>query len=241
MRPRLAKMIEMDGAGAKVLAIDDERNIRDMLQLALERKGFAVRCLPDGRNVADVIDSWQPDVVLLDVMLPFADGFSLVPAIRSRTQAPIIMLTAKGDVDDKITGLQLGADDYLAKPFALSELIARIGAALRRPTIAAGPEHLRHADLSVDVKSREVRRGGALISLTNREYSLLVTLLREPRRVFSKEQLLDIVWGRDYEGEIGVVETYISYLRAKIDAGRQKKLIHTIRSAGYTLRGDPAD
>src|SRR5579863_6218546 len=231
-------MLDMDGGGAKILAIDDERNIRDMLQLALERKGFAVRCLADGRNIADVIDSWQPDVVLLDVMLPFADGFSLVPAIRSRTQAPIIMLTAKGDVDDKITGLELGADDYLAKPFALSELIARIQAALRRPTISAQPERLQHADLTVDVRSREVRRGGARVSLTNREYSLLITLLREPRRVFSKEQLLDIVWGHDYEGEIGVVETYISYLRAKIDGGQSKKLIHTVRSAGYTLRSD---
>ena len=233
-------MIDMDGNGAKVLAIDDERNIRDMLQLGLERKGFVVRCLPDGRSVAEVIDGWQPDVVLLDVMLPFADGFSLLPTIRSRTQAPIIMLTAKGDVDDKITGLQLGADDYLAKPFALSELIARIAAALRRPTISAQPERLQHADLTVDVKSREVRRGGAKIALTNREYTLLVTLLREPRRVFSKEQLLEIVWGHDYEGEIGVVETYISYLRAKIDGRQAKKLIHTVRSAGYTLHDDSA-
>lgn len=231
-------MLEMDGGGAKILAIDDERNIRDMLQLGLERKGFVVRCLPDGRQLGDVIDQWQPDAVLLDVMLPFADGFALLPTIRSRTQAPIIMLTAKGDVDDKITGLQLGADDYLAKPFALSELIARIQAALRRPNISAQPERLQHADLTVDVRSREVRRGGARMALTNREYSLLVTLLREPRRVFSKEQLLEIVWGHDYEGEIGVVETYISYLRAKIDGGQPKKLIHTVRSAGYTLRSD---
>jgi two-component system OmpR family response regulator len=234
-------MVSMDGAGAKVLAIDDERNIRDMLQLGLERKGFSVRCLADGRNLADVIDSWQPDVLLLDVMLPFADGFSLLPTIRSRTQAPIIMLTAKGDVDDKITGLQLGADDYLAKPFALSELVARITAALRRPTMAVQPERLIHGDLSIDVKTREVRRGGAKIALTNREYSLLTALLREPRRVFSKEQLLEMVWGHDYEGEIGVVETYISYIRAKIDAGQTKKLIHTVRSAGYTLRGDAPD
>ncbi|HET9342105.1 MAG TPA: response regulator transcription factor [Candidatus Eremiobacteraceae bacterium] len=237
----LAKMLDMDGNGAKVLAIDDERNIREMLQLGLERKGFIVKVLADGRAVGEVIDGWQPDVVLLDVMLPFADGFSLLPAIRSHTQAPIIMLTAKGDVDDKITGLQLGADDYLAKPFALSELIARITAALRRPTMSAQPERLQHADLSVDVKSRDVRRGGAKIALTNREYSLLVTLLREPHRIFSKEQLLEIVWGHDYEGEIGVVETYISYLRAKIDGGQGRKLIHTVRSAGYSLHADAAD
>jgi two-component system, OmpR family, response regulator len=234
-------MLDMERSGAKILAIDDERNIREMLQLGLERKGFAVRTLPDGRNVADVIDSWQPDLILLDVMMPFADGFSLLPTIRNRTQAPIIMLTAKGDVDDKVTGLQLGADDYLAKPFALTELVARVGAALRRPTISNLPPRLSHADLSVDLKTREVRRGGALISLTNREYSLLVTLLREPKRVFSKEQLLELVWGHDYEGEIGVVETYISYLRAKIDAGQPVKLIRTVRFAGYTLRGDDTD
>lgn len=234
-------MLDMEGAGAKVLAIDDERNIREMLQLGLERKGFAVRCLGDGRNVAEVIDTWQPDIVLLDVMLPFADGFSLLPTIRNRTQAPIIMLTAKGDVDDKVTGLQLGADDYLAKPFALTELVARVVAALRRPTIANAPQRLSFADLSVDLKTREVRRGGAQVALTNREYSLLVTLLREPRRVFSKEQLLEMVWGHDYEGEIGVVETYISYLRAKIDSGQSNKLIRTVRYAGYTLRGDDSD
>jgi DNA-binding response OmpR family regulator len=231
----------IDTNGARVLAIDDERNIRDMLQLGLERQGFSVRCLPDGRNVAEVIDAWQPDVVLLDVMMPFADGFSLLPTIRSRTQAPIIMLTAKGDVDDKVTGLQLGADDYLAKPFALTELVARVNAALRRPTIAAVPQRLSYADLSVDLKTREVRRGGARIALTNREYSLLVTLLREPKRVFSKEQLLELVWGHDYEGEIGVVETYISYLRAKIDAGQPSKLIRTVRFAGYTLRSEDSD
>ncbi len=234
-------MNSLEGNGAKVLAIDDERNIREMLQLGLERKGFVVRCLADGRTIGEVIDAWQPDVILLDVMLPFADGFALLPIIRSRTQAPIIMLTAKGDVDDKITGLQLGADDYLAKPFALSELIARINAALRRPMMATQPERLQHGDLSVDVKSREVRRAGARIALTNREYTLLLTLLREPRRVFGKEQLLELVWGHDYEGEIGVVETYISYLRAKVDGGRANKLIHTVRSAGYSLYDASSD
>jgi DNA-binding response OmpR family regulator len=220
---------------ARVLVIDDEKRIREMLQIGLERQGFAVRCLPNGQTLAPVIDEWQPEVVLLDVMLPFADGFTLLPKIRSHTQAPIIMLTAKGDVDDKVTGLQLGADDYVAKPFALSELIARIGAALRRPSIASTSK-LQYADLNVDPRTREVYRGGTSISLTNREFTLLVTLLREPHRIFTKEQLLELVWGRDFTGEIGVVETYVSYLRAKLDANYPTKLIQTVRFAGYTLR-----
>jgi two-component system OmpR family response regulator len=222
-------------APARVLVVDDEKRIRELLQIGLERQGFAVRCLPNGQSLTSVIDEWQPVVVLLDVMLPFADGFALLPRIRSHTQAPIIMLTAKGDVDDKVTGLQLGADDYVAKPFALSELVARIGAALRRPSIAS-TDKLQYADLSVDPRTREVHRGGTSISLTNREFTLLVALLREPHRIFTKEQLLELVWGRDFNGEIGVVETYVSYLRAKLDANYPTKLIQTVRFAGYTLR-----
>ncbi|HEV2879196.1 MAG TPA: response regulator transcription factor [Candidatus Eremiobacteraceae bacterium] len=222
---------------ARILVVDDEKRIREMLQIGLERQGFAVRCLPSGQQLPHVIDEWQPEVVLLDVMLPGADGFTLLPKIRSHTQAPIIMLTAKGDVDDKVTGLQLGADDYLAKPFALSELVARIGAALRRPSIASSGK-LQYADLIVDPRTREVYRAGSLVSLTNREFSLLVTLLREPHRIFTKEQLLELVWGQDFEGEIGVVETYISYLRAKIDTNFPTRLIQTVRFAGYTLRAD---
>ena len=220
---------------ARVLVVDDEKRIREMLQIGLERHGFVVRCLPSGQQLAQVIDEWQPEVVLLDVMLPGANGFTLLPRIRHHTQAPIIMLTAKGDVDDKVTGLQLGADDYLAKPFALSELVARIGAALRRPSMASYGK-LQYADLIVDPRTREVFRAGAAINLTNREFSLLATLLREPHRIFSKQQLLDLVWGQDFEGDSNVVETYVSYLRAKIDSTHETKLIQTVRFAGYTLR-----
>jgi DNA-binding response OmpR family regulator len=226
-------------AGAKILVIDDEKRIREMLQIGLERKGFAVRSLADGRSIGTAIDEWQPDVVLLDVMLPYADGFALLPQVRRRTQAPIIMLTAKGDVDDRVTGLELGADDYLAKPFALNELVARINAALRRPVLQPD-ERISFADLVVNLNTREVRRGETIVSLTNREYSLLVTLAREPRRVFSKEQLLDLAWGHDFDGDTGVVETYVSYLRGKIDAGHPVKLIHTIRGAGYSMRAGQA-
>lgn len=221
--------------GSRVLVVDDERTIRDMLQLGLERQGFDVRTLADGRQLTAIVDEWQPQVIVLDVMLPYADGFALLPIIRRRTEAPVIMLTAKGDIDDRVTGLQLGADDYLPKPFALAELVARIIAALRRPHVRA-PAQLRYADLVVDMATREVRRGDRNITLSNREFELLTTLLREPRHVFSKDRLLDLVWGSDFEGGIGNVETYISYLREKIDAAASTRLIHTVRGAGYTLR-----
>jgi DNA-binding response OmpR family regulator len=140
-------------------------------------------------------------------------------------------------VDDRVTGLRLGADDYMPKPFAFAELVSRLEAALRRPHISV-PEYLQCLDLIVNLKTREVERAGKPIPLTNKEFTLLTTLMREPRRVFGKEELLVQVWGEDFEGEIGNVETYISYLRAKIDADAPIKLIHTIRGAGYSLRGE---
>jgi DNA-binding response OmpR family regulator len=223
--------------GSKVLVIDDERPMRDMLQMGLERHGYAVRTLPDGRGIEAAVTEWRPDAIVLDVMLPFADGFMLLPQLRRQTQAPIIMLTAKGALDDKLTGLNLGADDYMPKPFAFPELIGRLEACMRRPHIAE-PEMLRFADLVVDLKTREIRRGERRIELTNKEFKLLVVLMREPRRVFGKEELLRLVWGEDFEGEVGNVETYISYVRTKIDEPGQHSLIHTIRGAGYSLRGE---
>ncbi|HXN08704.1 MAG TPA: response regulator transcription factor [Candidatus Acidoferrales bacterium] len=222
---------------SKILVVDDERSMRDMLRLGLEQQGYAVRDLGDGRGLEGEIVQWQPDAIILDVMLPFADGFTLLPMIRRVTQAPVIMLTAKTEVDDRVTGLRLGADDYVPKPFAFAELVSRLEAALRRPHISV-PEYLQYLDLVVNLKTREVERAGKPISLTNKEFTLLTTLMREPRRVFGKEELLAQVWGQDFEGEIGNVETYISYLRAKIDADVSTKLIHTIRGAGYSLRGE---
>ena len=224
-------------ANSKVLVIDDERSMRDLLKMGLEEQGYTIRCSADGRGLQETIAEWQPDAVILDVMLPYADGFALLPMIRRQTQAPVIMLTAKTDVSDRVTGLTLGADDYVPKPFAFAELVSRLEAALRRPYIAA-PSHLRFEDLTVDMKTREVTRANRRIVLTKREFTLLVTLMREPRRVFGKEELLRLVWGEDFEGEIGNVETYISYLRSKIDGSSQRRLIHTIRGAGYTLRSE---
>jgi len=221
----------------KVAVIDDERHVREMLELGLGREGYVVRSAPDGAQALDLIGDWQPDVIILDVMLPKIDGYALLPMLRKKTEAPIIMLTAKGDVPDKVAALDRGADDYLAKPFAFEELLARLGAALRRPRLAGGDE-LRYDDLSVNVATHEVTRGGRRIALTPREFDLLVALIRVPRRVLTKEQLLEQVWGHDFEGEVGIVETYISYLRAKIDGTAQKKIIHTVRGVGYALRED---
>lgn len=220
-----------------MLVIDDEQRIRDMLSLGLSREGYAVKAARDGKQALSVVAEWGPDVIILDVMMPHIDGFALLPMLRRRTHAPVIMLSAKGDIPDKVTGLMLGADDYLSKPFALQELVARLNAALRRPLLASA-ETLNFADISVDLSSHEVTRSGTPITLTNREYSLLVTLMRSAGKVFSKQQLLDLVWGYDFEGDAGVVETYMSYLRSKIDTVAGRKLLHTIRGAGYCLRDE---
>jgi DNA-binding response OmpR family regulator len=221
----------------KVAIVDDERHVREMLELGLTREGYTVRSAADGAQALDLIGQWEPDIIILDVMLPKIDGFTLLPMLRKKTEAPIIMLTAKGDIPDKVVALDRGADDYLAKPFAFEELLARLGAALRRPKLATGAE-LRYDDLTVNVETREVLRGGRRIGLTPREFDLLVALIRVPRRVLTKEQLLEQVWGHDFEGEVGIVETYISYLRAKIDGGEQRRIIHTVRGVGYALRED---
>lgn len=222
---------------SKILVVDDERPMRDLLRFGLEQQGYAVRDLPDGRGLEAAIVDWQPDAIILDVMMPFADGLTLLPMIRRQTQAPVIMLSAKSEVEDRVSGLKLGADDYVPKPFAFAELVSRLEAALRRPHIST-PEFLRYLDLVVNLKTREVDRDGREIRLTNKEFALLVTLMREPRRVFGKEELLAQVWGQDFEGEVGNVETYISYLRAKVDIDPGNRLIHTIRGAGYSLRAE---
>lgn len=209
--------------------------MRDMLRMGMEQHGYSVRCMPDGRGIEATLAEWQPEAIILDVMLPFADGFALLPKIRRSTQAPVIMLTAKAELEDRLTGLNLGADDYVSKPFAFLELISRLEACLRRPHISE-PAVLRCGDLIVDLKTRDVTRGEKKFSLTHREFSLLVTLMREPRRIFGKEELLSLVWGEDFEGEVGNVETYISYLRSKIDSDAAPKLIHTVRGAGYSVR-----
>jgi DNA-binding response OmpR family regulator len=219
----------------KVVVIDDERHLRELLELGLGEDGFEVRSAADGRAGLTLVRDWRPDAIVLDVMLPFVDGLELLPMLRRITEAPILMLSAKADTDDRITGLRRGADDYISKPFDMTELAARLHSALRRPRLEQ-PSIVAYADLSIDLDRREVKRGEQRIELSAREYALLLTLVRNPERVFTRDQLLDLVWGTDRDVGPGAVETYVSYLRAKIDAGFDPKLIRTIRGAGYALR-----
>jgi len=228
-------MLAVEQVHERVAVIDDEAAIRDMLEVGLTQEGFAVRTAVDGADGLALVRDWQPQCIVLDVVMPKIDGIALIPLLRRLTEVPIVMLTARGDVRDRIDGLRAGADDYLAKPFDLEELAARIQTALRRPTLRH-VEHLAFADLSVDLETRIVRRGERRIDLSMREFDLLVTLARRPNRVFTREELLDHVWGVDRDLSPNTVETYISYLRAKIDADGAPRLIHTIRGVGYSLR-----
>jgi DNA-binding response OmpR family regulator len=222
-------------AAPRVVVIDDERHLRELLELGLAEDGFEVRSAADGRSGMQLVREWRPDAIVLDVMLPFVDGLELLPMLRRVTEAPILMLSAKADTDDRITGLRRGADDYISKPFDMSELVARLYSALRRPRLEQ-PSIVAYADLSIDLDRRDVKRGDRRIELSAREYALLLTFVRNPERVFTRDQLLDLVWGTDRDVGPGAVETYVSYLRAKIDAGFEPKLIRTIRGAGYALR-----
>ena len=222
-------------ATAKVVVIDDERHLRELLELGLGEDGFEVRSAADGRSGLQLVRDWRPDAIVLDVMLHFVDGLELLPMLRRITEAPILMLSAKADTDDRITGLRRGADDYIPKPFEMTELVARLHSALRRPRLEQ-PSIVAYSDLSIDLDRREVKRGDRRIDLSAREYALLLTFVRNPERVFTRDQLLDLVWGTDRDVGPGAVETYVSYLRAKIDAGFEPKLIRTIRGAGYALR-----
>jgi DNA-binding response OmpR family regulator len=205
-----------------------------MLHFGLTRAGLFVKGAADGTHALEIVRTWSPDLIVLDIMLPGADGFELLPALRRLTEIPILVLSAKTETDEKITGLARGADDYIAKPFELPELIARIHTALRRPRMGRR-EILRYHDLSVDLERRAAFRGSRPISLSTREFDLLVTLLQQPERVFTRAQLLDLVWGFQRDVFPNTLETYISYLRAKIDSGEPTKLIKTLRGVGYQL------
>jgi two-component system response regulator MprA len=222
------------GPVPRLLVVDDERPIREMLEIGLQSRGFDVRSVADGPAAIPVIQEWKPELILLDVMLPKADGFTMLPLFRRLTEAPIVMLSAKGEVGDRIHGLEGGADDYVAKPFEMSELVARLRSALRRPRLEH-VEVITYDDVEVELQTRTVRRAGRTLDLSPLEYDLFVALLRHPRRVFSREQLLDLVLGVDADVGPGNVERYISYLRAKVDDGAATRLIHTIRGVGYSL------
>ncbi len=222
-------------ATARVAVIDDETAIRLVLESELREAGFEVRAARDAPTGLQLVREWEPDLILLDVMMPKIDGISALPAFRSLTQAPIVVLSAKGGTDDKVLGLERGADQYIPKPFEIPELIARLKSALRRPRLDK-PELLTFQDLVLDLRHRSVRRAGHEVALTAREFDLLETFMRQPRRVFTKEQLISLVWGEYAEVSTNAVETYVSYLRTKIDMPGMPSLIATIRGVGYSLR-----
>ena len=228
----------MESITAKVLVVDDEAPIRDMLEYGLDRAGFSVRAVPDGRASLDLLRSWRPDIIVLDVMLPEMDGITLLPELRRLTEVPIVMLSARSETGDKVSALSSGAADYVAKPFELEELVARLNSALRRPRLELR-QNFSYEDLSVDLERRAVFRGSRRIELSTREFDLLLTFVRNPERVFSRSELLDLVWGVDRDVVPNTVETYISYLRAKLDSGEAIRLIQTLRGVGYALRAIP--
>ncbi|HEY4624853.1 MAG TPA: response regulator transcription factor [Blastococcus sp.] len=224
---------------ARLLVVDDEPNIRELLSASLRYAGFEVATAADGQQALTLAESFRPDLLVLDVMMPGLDGFGVVRRMRqSGRHTPVLFLTARDAAEDKVSGLTLGGDDYVTKPFSLDEVIARIRAVLRRTAgaqQAAAAPRLAFADIELDEESHEVLKGGTLISLSPTEFKLLRYLMANAGRVLSKAQILDHVWNYDFNGEANVVESYISYLRRKIDT-TEPRLLHTIRGVGYTLR-----
>jgi two-component system, OmpR family, response regulator len=226
---------------ARLLVVDDEPSIRELLTASLRFAGFEVVPAADGAQALKLAEQHRPDLVVLDVMLPDMDGFTVTRKLRERgSQMPVLFLTARDETSDKVQGLTVGGDDYVTKPFSLEEVVARIRAVLRRTgALAAGTSgQLLFHDLELDEDSHEVRRSGSSIELSPTEFKLLRYLMLNPNRVLSKAQILDHVWAYDFNGESGIVESYISYLRRKIDKNRSP-LIHTRRGVGYVLKLPP--
>ncbi|CAN5848647.1 response regulator transcription factor [soil metagenome] len=228
----------MNAPEATLLVVEDETNIRELLATSLKFAGFDVHAAPDGNSALRLASEHEIDLAVLDVMLPDMDGFTVTRRLREQGRTlPIVFLTARDSLDDKVKGLTVGGDDYVTKPFSLEEVVARIRAVLRRTRAAADDDEttLRVADLELDEDSHEVRRGGTVIEVSPTEFKLLRYLMLNRGRVLSKSQILDHVWDYDFRGEMGIVESYISYLRRKIDVVGDP-LIHTKRGVGYVLR-----
>ena len=216
-----------------MLVVDDERHIVDLVGMGLEGRGMEVKGALDGDDALRELEEFRPDAVVLDLMLSGLSGFELCRRVRMSSNVPILVLSARNELEDKVSGLNLGADDYLTKPFDIEELLARIRALLRR---AVGDEILRVADLEVNTTTHEVRRGDRQIELTFREYELLEFMARNPRRVLSRDLLLSRVWDQDGELTTNLVDVYVGYLRKKVDAPGEESLIRTVRGAGYALK-----
>jgi len=220
---------------ARVLVVDDDEKITSFLRRALAYEGYRVDVATGG--VAALTQALQapPDLVVLDVMMPGLDGLEVCRRLRAGGDVPVLMLTARDEVIDRVQGLDAGADDYLAKPFALDELLARLRALLRRRE-AAAPAVLRFADLTLDTASRQAQRGERLIELTTKEFELLALFMRHPRRVLTRASIMEQIWGYDFDGESNVIEVYVGHLRHKLESEGEPRLIDTIRHAGYVLR-----
>jgi DNA-binding response OmpR family regulator len=223
-------------ATERILVVDDDAEIRELVRRGLALAGYAATVAEDGEAALRVARDEAFDLVVLDRLLPGIDGLEVCRRLRAADAwLPIVMLTARDAVADRVEGLETGADDYLVKPFALAELLARIRVRLRRREVD-GADDLRFADLSLDTGTREGRRGDRVFSLTATEYDLLRLFLQQPRRVLTREVIYDRVWGYEFVGESKVIEVYVGYLREKLEAGGEPRLIHTIRGAGYVLR-----
>jgi two-component system OmpR family response regulator len=223
-------------AEARLLVVEDDPNIRELLSASLRFAGFAVDAVTTGTEAVTAVRDIKPDLVVLDVMLPDLDGFEVMRRVRENgIRIPVVFLTARDGTEDKVRGLTLGGDDYVTKPFSLEELTARIRAVLRRTNGDPGPNRLIFADLELDEETHEVMRGGQTVALSPTEFKLLRYLMLNAGRVLSKAQILDHVWNYDFRGDDSIVESYISYLRRKVDVA-DPRLIHTLRGVGYVLR-----
>ena len=222
-----------------ILVVEDEEKIARLLELELVFEGYSVTKVHDGQEGLDMYQKGKWDLILLDVMLPGLSGIEVLRRIRaSDIQTPVLLLTAKGSVEDKVSGLDLGANDYITKPFRIEELLARIRAALRmkKPEDTQDQDWLMFADLKLNEKTREVLREEEAIELTPREFDLLVYLMKNKRQVLTRDQILEAVWGFDFFGDTNVVDVYIRYVRKKIDQSDKPALIHTVRGVGYVMR-----
>ncbi|MFZ6029737.1 MAG: response regulator transcription factor [Chloroflexota bacterium] len=220
---------------ARILVIEDDDAILKLLRRGLAYDGYTVDTATDGQAGLLLARDTPPDLVILDLMLPGIDGLEVCRRLRAGGPVPIIILTAKDSVNDRIVGLDMGADDYLVKPFELDELLARIRALLRRAQ-PSRPQVLRFADLSLDTGTRQAMRGDRVISLTAKEYELLELFMRNPRQVLTRDMIFDRVWGYDFGGESNIIEVYMRYLRQKLEVSDETRLLHTVRGMGYVLR-----
>ncbi len=220
----------------RILIIEDEAEIAGYLRRGLTLEGFTIDIAADGQAGLDLARENPPDLVVLDLMLPGIDGLEVARRLRAASEVPIIILTARDAVPDRVAGLESGADDYLVKPFAFEELLARVRVQLRRQQSAQQPGLLRYANLTMDTSAREVRMGERRVELTTREYELLELFMRHPQQVLTREVIYDRVWGYDFGGESNIIEVYVRYLRQKLEASNESRLIHTVRGVGYILR-----